>query len=91
MQEIDTTIGEHDERWDLPEEQLPTASVLVDVEVKLRVPSQFGKKPRYREQHHPGDSGDQLVDLKVHLVLQVTWMVEDGLVKDKEIRQRCHG
>lgn len=90
MDQVDTKVGKHDERWVLPEDRIPTTTDGINIPIKLRVTLQLEEEPWHRESNHLWDRGEGHFHLKGHLVLQVSWMVEDGLVKDKQVTQGSH-
>lgn len=83
MDEVDTTVGEHDECRELVENGLPATCRLVDVPVKLGIAVQLEQEPRDRERDHDWNGCGGLPDFHIYLIFEVSRMVEVGLVVDK--------
>jgi hypothetical protein len=82
---VDEGIGEEKEEGDL-RIVVPSSRTLFRCVVKLGVPAYFGKEPGYGKDGHDGKGNVGLLHLKLDLVLEVSWVVEGGLVEDEEVR-----
>jgi hypothetical protein len=81
---VDEKVGKADEEREL-QPVVPPAGPVGRRIVYLGVATHFEQEEWHREEGHPVERRDGLLNLEANLVAEVLWMLECRLVEDKDV------